>query len=341
LRLSLPEARRLCRAALRNLGYGAEDIAILTDYFIETSLRGVPSSGLDRITEFAAYVRARGARSGPIRMVRQTAVSAVIDGGDNHGYLVAARAAALAVTKARSKGFAVVGAHNTQITGNFAHYIEKATRAGLIGFAAGSSRAAVAPHGATAPLLGTNPLAFGFPARGEPIIWDVTTAALSHGTLRKMAEQGEPLEPGTAYDAAGNETRDAAAALKGALRAWGGHRGSGLAVVAQLLGILAGAPVLVDGPRNFGFFFLAFKPDLLMPAVAFKRRAAELAARVRQSGGKSSRKGAQPRLPFERSAATRRERQKNGIPIDDDLHAAIVALAETPKGAARVRRRGA
>ena len=74
----------------------------------------------------------------------------MIDGGDNHGYLVAARAANLAVTKARRKGFAVVGAHNTQITGNFAHYIEKATRAGLI--VADRYDAAVVREAATVPL---------------------------------------------------------------------------------------------------------------------------------------------------------------------------------------------
>ena len=68
--LSLKEAQKLCRAALRNLGYDKADIAVLTDYFIETSLRGVPSSGMDRLTEFADYVKARGARSGPIKITR-------------------------------------------------------------------------------------------------------------------------------------------------------------------------------------------------------------------------------------------------------------------------------
>jgi delta1-piperideine-2-carboxylate reductase len=333
--LSVKEAQRLCRAALRNLGFAADDVTTLTHYFIETSLRGVPSSGLDRLTEFAAYVKARGPRGGPIKIVRQTPVSASIDGGNNHGYLVAARTARLAVEKAQRKGFAVVGANNTQITGNFAHYIEMATKAGLIAFAAGSSRAAVAPQGGTEPLLGTNPMAFGFPSRGDPVIWDVTTAAMSHSTLRKRAERGARLEEGAAFDADGRETRDPAAALQGALRAWGGHRGAGLAIVAQLFGILSGAPLIVDGPRGFGFFFLAFKPDLLMPAATFKRRVAALSARIRAS--KTT--GAPPRVPFERSAQERRQRQQQGIELADDVHGAILALATNkPKGAARVRR---
>jgi LDH2 family malate/lactate/ureidoglycolate dehydrogenase len=328
----LRDARRLCRAALRHLGFRTSALAALEDYFINSSLRGV--GGLERIADFASQVARRAPRR-PISIVHQTPISAALDGGGQHGYLVAHRATGLAIAKAKRRGIAVVGASNTQITGNFGHYMELATKAGLIGFAAGSSRAAVAPHGGSAALLGTNPLAFGFPARGAPVIWDVSTAALSHAVLRQRTALGTPLDEGMAqdlaYDAQGRPTCDAAAALTGALRPWGGHRGSGLAIVAQLFGILAGAPVVAD--RSFGFFILAMRPDLLLPAATFKRQVATLAARIAAS--RPRRPGTPPRVPFARSARERRHRQDAGLELSAPAYHALTALAQ---GEARVRR---
>src|SRR5690606_35104757 len=122
---------------------------------------------------------------------------------------------------------------------------------------AGSSAPRVAPYGATEGRFGTNPIAFGFPSNNDPIIFDTGTSGIPIAEAVLCQRKGTDLQPGFAFDANGNETTDPFAALQGALTVWGGYRGSGLAIVVQLLGILVGGGMMPDDYQDCGFFFLA------------------------------------------------------------------------------------
>ncbi len=329
MRLTIAEGRALAAGALSGLGFSEEDAALTADHLMDAATRGMTFGGLPRILAIAERLAEYGDTRRPIRIVHETPQSALLDGGDNVGYVVAHRATSIAVDKAQRHGMAIVGANNTYYTGLFAYYVEMATRADLVGIAAGNGPAMVAPHGAREARVGTNPIAFGFPSTGDPIIWDIGTAAIMQGEVMLHHRLGEKLPEGVALDEGGVPTRDPAAALAGALRTWGGHRGSGLAIVIQLLGIMCGTPPIPLGHKDMGFLFVALNPALLFPVERFKERAAELAAAIRGAAPEPGMDAV--RMPFDRSARERRRRREEGIDVPDVVYTALVELRDSPR----------
>ncbi|KAA9152098.1 Ldh family oxidoreductase [Amycolatopsis acidicola] len=305
--LSIPDARALATDAMTAAGHTPAEAAIIADHLIDCELRGLSFGGLARAVSIAE--RADGPRS-PMRTVAETPVSATIDGGDQVGYLVAARALDVALEKARAHGIAVVGARNTWYTGMFSYYLERAAEAGFAGMIAGSGPAAVAPHGGTEGRFGTNPIAFGFPAEPAPVIWDIGTSSVMYGEVVLKSRLGEELRPGQAFDAAGAPTVDPKAALEGAFTVWGGHKGSGLAMVVQLLGMLSGAAADPPGLSDCGFFVLLLNPGMLTDAGDYRKRVTEFADSLRAT--RPAEGGDAVRVPFDRSAACRAETLRRG-----------------------------
>jgi LDH2 family malate/lactate/ureidoglycolate dehydrogenase len=291
-------------------GHTAVDAETIADHLLDCELRGLSFGGLARALSIVERIDAAPAPPRPIRVVAETAVSATLDGGDQVGYLVGMRALDLAMEKARTQGMAVVGARETWYTGMFSYYLEKAAAAGFAGMIAGSGPAVVAPHGGTEGRFGTNPIAFGFPAAPAPVIWDIGTSAVMYGEVMLKARLGEKLEPGQAYDAAGEPTLDPAAALEGAFGVWGGHKGSGLAMVVQLLGMMSGAAAAPSRLSDCGFFVLLIDPGALTDADDYHRRVTAFAESIRATRPVDG--GAGVRAPFDRSAACREETLRRG-----------------------------
>jgi len=326
VRLDVEEARSLAVRALSAIGHSPEHAQITADHLVDAALRGVTFGGLPRILAIAERMATYPDRRRPIRIVHDTPVSARIDGGDNVGYVVAQQATKLAIAKAKASGIAVVGAIDTYYTGLFAYYVEMATREGLVAMAAGNGSPMVAPHGATEPRFSTNPIAFGFPTTGDPIIWDIGTASIMQGEVMMHMRLGEPLPDDTAFDSEGRPTTDPVAALAGAVRVWGGHKGSGLATVVQLLGVLCGTEAMPEGLEGFGFFVLVIDPALLGPTDTFKSRATTFAEAVR--GARPEESGSPVRMPFDRSAAERRRRLVEGVEVPDVVCASLETLCK-------------
>ncbi|MGK3203171.1 Ldh family oxidoreductase [Amycolatopsis sp. MEPSY49] len=324
--LPLSDAHGLVVAAMAKAGHTPDEAPVIADHLLDCELRGLTFGGLARALSIVERIRAAGEAPRPIRVTAETPVSATIDGGDQVGYLVGMRALDLAVAKARARGMAVVGARNTWYTGMFSYYLEKAAAAGLAGMIAGSGPAVVAPHGGTEGRFGTNPIAFGFPATPVPVIWDIGTSAVMHGEVVLKARLGEQLEAGQAYDATGAPTLDPAAALGGAFGVWGGHKGSGLAMVVQLLGMMSGAAAAPPGISDCGFFVLLIDPGALTDADDYHRHVSEYAASIRATrpvAGSSA-----VRVPFDRSVACREEALRRGtIEVPDTVVAALRKIA--------------
>jgi LDH2 family malate/lactate/ureidoglycolate dehydrogenase len=327
MQLTVAEARGLAERVMAALGHEAQDARLIADHLIDCELRGLHYGGLPRALSIAERIGRSGASRDPVRVLHETPLSARLDGGDRLGYLVAHQATELAIRKALSAGIAVVGASNTWYTGMLSYYAEMAAAAGLVSIIASHTAPWVAPHGASEGRFGTNPICFGFPSAESPIIWDIGTSAIIHAQATLARRLGDPLAEGVAFDAAGQPTRDPAAALAGAFAAWGGHKGSGLGLVVQLLGGLAGAPFVPRDLSQFGFFILALRPDLLGPADEFKAGAADYATYVRAARPVEG--GPAVRMPFDRSREERQKRtRRDAIEIEEDLHAALVAVAE-------------
>lgn len=339
MRLTVAEARGMAEGVLASLDHEPEEAALVADHLLDCELRGLGYAGLARLLSIAERLERNGDRRQAIRIERETPVSARLDGGDRLGYLVAERATRLAIEKARASGIAVVGANNTWYTGMLSYYAERAVAEGLVVMIASNATAWVAPHGATEGRFGTNPICFGFPSAGEPVIWDIGTSAIIHAQVVVADRLGERLPEGAAFDPDGRPTRDPAAALAGCFAPWGGHRGSGLALVVQLLGVLAGSPAQPPDLAEFGFLIVAIDPGLLGEAEDFGRRVADYAESLR--GARPVEGGPPVRLPFERSRAERRRRlAADAIEVPDTLYRQLAAIAAHAGASLALHQRG-
>jgi len=302
------------------------DAELIADHLIDCELRGLHYGGLARAISIAERFERHGDRRRPITIVHETPVSARLDGGDHIGYVVAHRATKLVIEKAAAAGIAVVGASDTWYTGMLSYYAEMAAERSLVSMIASNASPWVAPHGATEGRLGTNPICFGFPSADHPIILDIGTSAIIHAEVTLARRLGNDLPENVAFDRDGLPTRDPAAALAGAFAAWGGHKGSGLAIVVQLLGILAGSPPIPPELAGFGYLIIAMRPDLMGPVETFGENVSAFAQAVRSSRPVEG--GSPVRMPFDRS---RRERERrlaeNGIEIPDVLWKQLMLIA--------------
>jgi len=309
------------------LGHDLADAELIANHLIDCELRGLHYGGLARAISIAERIERTGDRRRPIRLLDETPVSARLDGGDHIGYIVAHRATTIAVEKAEAAGIAVVGAGDTWYTGMISYYAEMAASRGLVSMIASNASPWVAPHGATEGRLGTNPICFGFPSADEPVILDIGTSAIIHAEVTLAHRLGNELPENVAFDCEGLPTLDPASALAGAFAAWGGHKGSGLGIVVQLLGILAGSPPIPPELAGFGYLIVAMRPDLMGPQETFRENVSAFARAVRSARPVAD--GPPVRMPFDRSRRDRQRRlAENAIEIPDVLATQLARIAE-------------
>jgi LDH2 family malate/lactate/ureidoglycolate dehydrogenase len=322
-RLSVDDARTLALSALGRIGYTDDEARIISDHLIDAALRGYKFAGLPRILAVAEKMRVRPERT-QMSIVHETPMSAMIDGGGNVGYLAVQHATEIALDKARSSGIAVVGVHNSYYSGRSGYYVEQLTRKDLVGIHLCGAERTVVPHGGSRPALGTNPVCFGFPCDGDPLIYDTGTSAIMHGEVQMRERTGEPLPEGVALDEHGRPTRDAAAALRGGFLPFAEHKGYGLSLCAQALGLLAGSARPQGDLVDYGFFLLAFSPTLLMPAEEFKSALSGLIAEVKAT---PTVEGVDEILmPSERGGRQKTVNLEQGIVVDEEVYRALQAL---------------
>src|SRR5438477_3565205 len=162
IRLSVEEARALGERALRGIGYSDEEARIIADHVIDAAVCGYEYSGLAKILNIPEHRRFRLPRQ-PMRLVHETAVSALYDGGNNVGMVAMYHAAKATIAKAAAHGICVLGVTNSWMSGRSAYFVEMIARAELVAIHTASSGSIVAPYGGTRPALGTNPIAIAFP----------------------------------------------------------------------------------------------------------------------------------------------------------------------------------
>src|SRR5499433_2853658 len=324
--LSVAEARDLSERAMRGIGYEPEEARILADHVIDAALCGYEYSGLPKLLNVADHPLFKAPRH-PIRVVKETSVSVLLDGGNQSGMLGMYHATRAAIERGKAHGVALVAVNNIWMSGRSAYYVEMAARAGLIALHTVAAPPMVAPPGGTKPALGTNPIAFGFPMEGDPLVIDLGTSAFMGTDLQFRQRLGIPLPDGVALDQRGRPTTDAAAARRGALLPFGGYKGYALALATHALGVLCAGAI----HEKSAYLFIAFKPDLFVPLDEYRQAlAAEIAliqATPRQEGV------AEIRIPGERAYRERARLMREGLEIDRRIQDQLTALAEGHRSA--------
>jgi LDH2 family malate/lactate/ureidoglycolate dehydrogenase len=197
--------------------------------------------------------------------------------------------------------------------------VEAVTGEGLAGLVMCPSYATVAPTGGNKPLLGTNPFAFGWPRENQPpYVFDFATSVAARGEIELHRRAGKQLPEGWAIDANGNPTTDPEAALAGAMLPFGGHKGSAIGTMIELLaGIMIGdltSPEVLDylGTTTLapfhGELIIAMSPEAFSagrPGNAFARAEVLFDAIVDQGA----------RLPSQRRFLARAKSETDGITL--------------------------
>jgi LDH2 family malate/lactate/ureidoglycolate dehydrogenase len=323
VRLSVAEASALGERALARLGYPADEARIIVDQLIDNALCGYKFAGLPRILAIAGDAKTRNART-PVRIVHETPVSALLDGGNNVGYIAAYRGAEIAIKKAREMGIASVGVHNSYFSGRNAYYVERIVEAGFFALHTACGQPLVVPPGAARPAFGTNPISFGFPSADGPVTVDLGTASIMWGEVMLHAHLGMPLPEGIGFDQDGHPTRDAAATLRGGVAPFGGYKGYALCFAIQAMGLLAGSALTRNRVLDYGFYFLAVNPEIMLPGHDFKAQMSELVQAIKSTPR-------QPgideiRIPSERANRERSRRRLEGIVLERKVITSLEAL---------------
>jgi LDH2 family malate/lactate/ureidoglycolate dehydrogenase len=299
IRMTVAEARALGEAAMRGAGFDDDDARILTDHVLDAALCGYEYSGLPKLLNVVDEPRFGRPRRA-VAVMRENGPAAVLDGGDNNGMIAAYHAAKATIERAAASGLAIVCLGNTSMTGRSAYYCEMIARTGLVVIHTVAAPPAVAPFGGTRPALGTNPIAFGFPTDGDPLVIDMGTSAFMGTDLQFRARLGKPIPEGVALGPNGHPTTDANAARRGTLLPFGGpeggYKGFGLALAMDALGALAAGARAPDDIG--GYLFIAFRPDLFLPPEVYRR---EVSRRIETIKATPRQEGADEiRIPGER-----------------------------------------
>jgi LDH2 family malate/lactate/ureidoglycolate dehydrogenase len=313
IRLSGNDAQALGERALRSLGLTPEEATIVATHLVDASMWGFEFAGLPRILVIAGRPELKKSRT-PVWIVRETPSSALLDAGNNLGYVALLRAVDVAIEKVRNSGIAIIGLRNTWFSGRNGYYMEKIARAGFAAISIGSSTPTVVPPGAARKALGTNPLTIALPGKLDPFIFDTGTAAVMSGEVLMKAFLGEEFPEVVGIDKNGTPTRAARDIAEGGVFPFGGHRGYGLSISIQALGLMAGARLRNGEVCDFAHLFIAFDPGLFMPAEQFTSELEELLTKIRSLPRQPG--VSEIRIPSERGFREREIRREQGILVN-------------------------
>lgn len=302
------------------------DARCLAESLVQTSLWGIDSHGIARLTHYLNRLAHGSINPAPaISVTRSGTATAQVHGDRGLGIVVAHRANAIAMEIAREHGIGAVGVTDSSHCGAVGLYSRAAARAGLIGFAFTHSDRIAAPHGGHRPFLGTNPISMAFPRAGsEPVCLDMATTSIPWNRVMNARREGAPIAPGVAIDRDGNDTTDAHTA--NALRPLGGldygHKGYGLALAVELLcGPLHGNPwgpligpmyAELERPRHLGACFIVLDPMRFAGGPAFAATVETIARTLAAEPGA-------PKMPGDPELEAQARRRVEGIPIEPGL----------------------
>lgn len=323
--------------ALVRAGAQTPDARLTAEGLVAADLRGVHSHGVVRTGIYVTRLEHGSInRHASERVVRDVGPVVVVDADAGLGIATVARAMDTAVDRARMQGVGVVGVRNSNHCGILAWPAMRALRSNMIGIALSNADATVAPWGARTKYLGTNPVAVAVPASREPpIVLDMATSMVAHGRVRAAAARGEAIPAGWAIDTDGRMTTDPHQALKGALLPLGGPKGSGLALVIDLLaGLLTGAfsgPMItplyerLDRAQQLGHLCMALSVEAFSDFAVFTERVDRLVLEIRSlppAEGHS-----RVYLPGEIEYLRTIEYREQGIPLPAEVVAGVQRLA--------------
>ncbi len=347
--LAATDLRAFVASLFNAAGCSEEEASRIASSLVSANLAGHDSHGVVRVQRYIAWLR-EGLVVANVtpHLERETVITAVIDGRFGFGQTAAAFAVEVGTQKALASGLAAVALKHAGHIGRVGEWAERAAAEGIISihFVNVQGSLLVAPFGGVDRRLSTAPFCIGVPIEGsDPIILDFATSLVAEGKVLVASRGGPPVPDDSMILPDGRLTGDPAAlygdlsrgernpeAGEGALRAFGLHKGSGLAVLCELLaGALTGNGTA--GPRDGGrgrisngmlSFYL--RPDVIDDPEAFAQRARRFIAFCHSS--RADRPGGAVLLPGEPERRQRILREHEGVPLPDEVWRSLLATAD-------------
>ncbi|WP_287979402.1 Ldh family oxidoreductase [Sphingomonas sp.] len=330
--LDLDTLRVLAQDRLRAVGLAPDHAVAVAETMVAGERDGCASHGIYRLLVAANSVARGVVVPDAVPVVTEPARAlARVDGGGGFAQLAFARGLPLLVEKARANGIAALALNNVVHFAALWPEVEALAEQGLVALAFTPSHAWVAPEGGTKPVFGTNPVAFGWPRPGGvPFVFDFATSVVARGEIELHRRAGRQVPDDWGFDAQGRPTTDAEQVLAGAMRTFGGHKGSALAAMVELIagpliGDLTSAESLAaDAARGGspigGELIVAIDPaGFLGDAVATHlARAEDMFAAIEAQGA---------RLPGSRRHAARQHSLVHGVTLSRALYDDILRIA--------------
>lgn len=346
IRISLDDAHELAERACLSAGFSPAHAAAIARTVTAAERDEAVSHGLFRIPFYVRALREAGVSADAEPEFSQTAPAVLrADCGYAFSPLALERGAPRLAARARDAGIAALSVVNAYNVAALWPEVERLAADGLVAMAFTASLSYVAPAGGREPLYGTNPMAFAWPREGRPpLVFDQASSASARGEIQVRMRDGDSIPEGWAIDPDGRPTTDPAAALAGAQLPFGGHKGSSIALMIELLaGALLGdlfsfEATEVDqagtGAPRGGELIIAMAPERFVPGGngdgnrdgngagnrgAHLQHAERLFERVLTQEG--------TRLPADRRYAARDRSDREGVSIPRAFYEELRSLA--------------
>jgi len=307
-------------AALASLGLQGETLATVHAVLMYAQKRG-SSQGLAKIRERSILP---DADHRAIITENRSVNIAHLNGGGNVGMLVLQKATEHAIELTRHCGMSLVTTNNTRSsTGAIGFYARQFAENGYIGLVLAGSPKVMAVAGGIDPVMGANPVAIAIPTGTNPLVLDMATAATTWFALLHARDQNQSIPGDVAIDSDGAATTSPTEAIAGALRTFGGNKGSGLALMFEMLtGPLTHAAIAEEQTDNRGNLVIGIDPAVVLADHSFVPRVDELLLKIR-NGRQSS-----IRLPGDQSEARAKQCEStDSITLDRSIYEHVCELA--------------
>ena len=322
----------------------AERIAL---YLVRANLAGHDSHGVVRVQR---YIQMKNdgliLADQEVELLVDTPALAVVDGKYGFGQTVAPRAVQVGIDKCKQSGLSAVGLRRAGHIGRVADWAEMAALQGLVSihFVNATGSVLVAPFGSFERRFSTAPFCVGVPVAGRaPVVLDFATSMVAEGKVLVASQGGKPIptdaligpdgrpsnDPRLLYgEYKTGERRDIKKGL-GALGTFGAHKGSGLALMCELLGGALTGNGATGPDRRFsnGMFSVYVDPTKLDPEGMFPADVERYIAYVK--GAKTAPPHEETLIPGEPEQRTRAQRLASGVPLAEETWVSLIETARS------------
>ncbi|MPY58593.1 Ldh family oxidoreductase [Streptomyces spongiae] len=329
---------RFATAATETYGVPPADAHVLADTLVVAELWGHASHGMLRLPWYLSRLASGATTSvaAPATVSDNGAVL-VVDGRDGLGQVLADRAVAQGVERARRHGISAVAVRNSGHFGTAAYFTRKAAEQGCVALLATNASPAMAPWGGREKRVGTNPWSIAAPGgRHGTVVMDIANTAVARGKIYHARERGEPIPEGWAADADGVPTTDPRRAIEGLILPMAGHKGYAISFMFDVLaGVLTGSafgsavvgPYEPTGRSGVGHLLICVDIRSMAEPAEFERRMEALIEETKSTPTASG--TAEVFVPGEPEVRTAERLRAEGITIADDTWAALARVAGT------------